>query len=214
MKSVALMIFDLDGTLVTSGNDIAAAINHMLTVLGKPTLPPAEIMGLVGDGVEKLVQEAIGDAYSSRFHEALTIFSSYYAAHILDGTDLYPGVAEVLEHFQDKNKVIITNKRIQFTREITDALNISRYFEEIIGADSTSYKKPDARLLRPLLDKFGVGGAETVVIGDGINDILLAKNTGAISCALLGGLSLKETLQELNPDFLCNDIREVKELFC
>ncbi len=213
MKPIELMIFDLDGTLVTSGNDIASAVNHTLTTLGKSTLPTSEIMSYVGDGVEKLVARSIGDALPRHFEKALNIFSAYYTEHMLDATDIYPGVDEVLKYFHHKHKVIITNKRIQFTRIITDTLKITHYFDDIIGADSTPYNKPDARLLLPLLDRFGVVRGQTVVIGDGVNDILLAKNTGAISCALLGGLSARATLLALKPDFPCNDIREMMGLF-
>jgi phosphoglycolate phosphatase len=214
MKPVELLIFDLDGTLVSSAHDIAAAVNYTLTALKKPPLRMNDVMNLVGDGVEKLVAGSIGDAYPERFREALEIFSAYYAEHLLDATDLYPGVEDILEHFRLKNKVIITNKRINFTQKITDGLGISPYFDEIIGADSLPYKKPDARLLLPLLDRFGVGCEQTVVIGDGINDILLAKNAGAISCALLGGLTAEAILRKLEPDFVCNDIRDVTGLFC
>lgn len=214
MIPVELMIFDLDGTLVTSGKDIAAAVNHTLKTLSKPAQPFSEIMRLVGDGVERLVARSIGDAFPKRFDEALEIFSAYYADHMLDATNLYPGVEDVLKHFRHKYKVIITNKRIHSTRKITDGLKITHYFEEIIGADSTPYNKPDAQLLLPLLDKFGVECSQTVVIGDGVNDILLARNTGTMSCALLGGLCSGAVLWELNPDFICDDIREVTGLFC
>jgi phosphoglycolate phosphatase len=213
MKPVRLMIFDLDGTLVTSGDDLARAINHMLETLDKPALPPERIMSLVGDGVETLVRRSLGDASPGHYDKALELFSAYYAEHILDATSLYPGVEEVLQHFQDKHKVIITNKHILFARRITDGLNITRYFDDIIGADSTPYTKPDARLLLPLLDTFGASRAETVVIGDGVNDILLARNTGTISCALFQGLSAGHILRELKPDFACNDIREVMGIF-
>jgi phosphoglycolate phosphatase len=213
MKRVRLMIFDLDGTLVTSGDDLVRAVNHMLDTLGKPALPPERIMSFVGDGVETLVRKSLGDDASGHFDQALEIFSVYYADHILDATILYPGVAEVLRHFHDKHKVIITNKRIVFSRRITDGLNITHYFDGIIGADSTPYQKPDARLLLPLLDTFGALREETVVIGDGVNDILLAKNTGTISCALLQGLCAGHVLQDLKPDFACHDIRDVMGLF-
>ena len=214
MKPVRLMIFDLDGTLVTSGDDLARAINHTLEALEKPVLSPEKIMSFVGDGVETLVRRSLGVGLPGHFDKALEIFSAYYAEHILDATNLYPGVEEVLQHFPDQHKVIITNKRILFTRRITDELNITRYFDDIIGADSTPYIKPDARLLLPLLDTFGAAREETVVIGDGVNDILLARNTGTISCALLQGLCSGRILRDLEPDFACDDIRDVMGIFC
>ena len=96
---------------------------------------------------------------------------------------------------------------------MTDTLGISKYFNEIIGADSTDYKKPDPRLLLPLLAKYGAGCDHTVVIGDGINDIMLAKNTGVLSCALMNGLTRREILLALNPDFACEGLFELFSIF-
>ncbi|GAI75088.1 unnamed protein product, partial [marine sediment metagenome] len=107
-----------------------------------------------------------------------------------------------------------TNKRYIFTLKMAKKLGIAGYFDEIIGAESTPYKKPDSRLLHPLLKKFRAGNDRTVVIGDGVNDIMLAKNAGVLSCAFLDGLGSMDVLLSLKPDFLCEDIIELKELFC
>jgi phosphoglycolate phosphatase len=213
MKHIDLMVFDLDGTLVNSGGDIITSVNHTLKTLDIPTKKPDEIIGFVGDGVHKMIERSLGEDFQHFFSEAIDIFSAYYADHMLDTTTLCDSVIEVLQHFSEKRKVMITNKRKYFTVEMTNALGISGYFDEIIGADSTDYKKPDPRLLLPLIEEYGAGFDNTVVIGDGINDIMLAKNAGVLSCALMNGLTQRGILLALNPDFACEGLSELISLF-
>ena len=122
-------------------------------------------------------------------------------------------MSDVLEHFRDRKKVIVTNKLYSYTLKIAEALGVDGYFEDIIGLDSFPRRKPDPDLLIPLLEKYSANKRETVVIGDGVNDILFAKNTGTLSCALLNGLGDKNKLLSLDPDYSCEDISELKELF-
>ena len=213
MKSIDLMVFDFDGTLVNSGADIAASVNHTLQMLGLPEKHPETIMHFIGDGVQKLIEKALGPDSVDRFHEAMDIFASHYAEHMLDETCLYESVMNVLHHFQTKRKVIVTNKRIRFTAEIAKAFGLVGHFDDMIGADSTLYRKPDARLLYPLMARYNAAPDKTVVIGDGVNDILLARHAGALSCALLNGLTQREDLLSLNPDFTCENLSELKDLF-
>ncbi len=213
MHKIDLMVFDFDGTLVHSGYDLAASVNHMLKVLGLSALSHDRIIGYVGDGVRKLIERSLGNAFPARFDEALTVFTHYYGEHLLDTTDLYPGVIEVLECFKNKKKVVVTNKVYDYTLKISDGLNITNRFDEIIGIDSREFKKPDVRLIRPIIEKYHTEEQRTVVIGDGNNDVLLAKNAGAISCALMNGLGDREKLLELKPDYVCEDIRDLIDLF-
>jgi phosphoglycolate phosphatase len=213
MKHIELMIFDLDGTLVNSGGDIVASVNYTLKSLDIPTKSQEEILSFVGDGVNKMIKGALGKESQHLFDDAMDIFSDYYARHMLDTTCLCDSAIEVLDHFRNKKKVIITNKRRYFTLKMTDALGISKYFEEIIGADSTAYKKPDPRLFIPLLERVHAVYNDTVVIGDGVNDIMLAKNTGVLSCALLNGLTHRDILFALDPDFACEGLRELIKIF-
>ena len=213
MKHIELMIFDLDGTLVNSGGDIVASVNYTLESLDIPTKSQEEILTFVGDGVNKMIERALGKDIQHLFNRAMDIFSDYYAGHMLDTTRLCDSVIEVLDHFRNKKKVIITNKRRYFTLKMTDALGISRYFEEIIGADSTAYIKPDPRLFIPLLERVHAVYNDTVVVGDGVNDIMLAKNTGVLSCALLNGLTHRDILLALDPDYACEGLRKLIEIF-
>ncbi len=214
MIEIDLMIFDFDGTLVSSGKDLAASVNHTLKAFGIAAMETGKIIGFIGDGARKLIERSLGNGFNDRFDEAMEIFLSHYSEHMMDTTKLYPGVPEVLDHFHYKKKLILTNKHYDFTLRISEELKIADHFDDIIGADSTPYKKPDYRLVPPLLKKYRAKNDRTVVVGDGTNDIMLAKNAGVLSCAFLNGLSSSDHLLSLKPDFSCEDILELNELFC
>ena len=214
MKKVDLMTFDLDGTLVDSAPDLISAVNYTRAVLGLPAMNDNEIMSFVGDGTDKLVERLLGQELQRCREEAMEIFVSYYDAHLLDNTSLYPDVRDILEFYRLKKKIIITNKRYHFTRKITDGFEITGCFDDIIGVGSTPFRKPDARILLPLLERFGIDPAFAVIFGDGVNDINLAGNSGVKSCAMLNGFTPRNILLSLKPDFACEYLRELKTMFC
>ena len=214
MIPVKLMVFDLDGTLADTGDDLAGSVNRTLQSLGIPKRPDREILGFVGDGVRKLVERSLGKANGDRLDEALKRFKEIYAEHLLDQTTLYPGVQDVLRHFDRKEKVLITNKARDFTLTICSGLGIAGFFKEIIAGDSNEFMKPDPRLLVPLMDRFESARDETLVVGDGINDILLARNAGVRSCAFLNGLGKREELLRLRPDFVIEKMIDLKNIAC
>ena len=207
---VELMIFDFDGTLVSSGEDIANSVNYTLKELKLPLLQQKEIMTYIGDGVMKLIERATGETGKKDQARALEIFTEHYEQHLLDHTALYPEVLEILGHFQEKQKLILTNKRYRFTEKIAQSLRIIEYFEEIIAADSTPFIKPDPQLIDMILNQYHVSRKSTVIIGDGINDIRLAKNSRIICGCYLGGLGRREELLMLKPDFCFNHFSELK----
>jgi phosphoglycolate phosphatase len=214
MIPVKLMVFDLDGTLADTGDDLAGSVNRTLQSLGIPERPDREILGFVGDGVRKLIERSLGGAYGDRFDEALKRFKEIYAEHLLDQTTLYPGVQDVLRYFGRKEKVLITNKTGDFTLAICSGLGITGFFKEIIAGDSNEFMKPDPRLLLPLLDRFESSRVETLVVGDGVNDVLLAQNAGVRSCAFLNGLGKREELLRLKPDFVIEKMIDLKNIAC
>ena len=214
MKEVDLIVFDFDGTLVSTGSDLIAAVNYTLEQLGCGPRREDEIISFVGDGVKELIERSLGTDHLAFYPEAIKIFTSYYDEHLLDNAALYPGAEEILKHFKYKKKVILTNKRYNFTLAISLGLGIEKYFVEIIGDGSFPYRKPDKRLVDYLLHKYAIQKEKTVIIGDGINDIVLAKNSGILSCAYLNGLGKPDDLLAADADFYCKNLSEISSLFC
>jgi phosphoglycolate phosphatase len=213
MKEIDLMIFDFDGTLVNTGVDLAAAVNYTLRQLGREEKQEKEIAAFVGDGIAKLIERSLGNNDPDHYECALNIFSSYYGEHLLDNTVLCPSVKEVLDFFQHKQKIILTNKRHNFTLAIARGLDIEKYFLEIIGEGSIPYRKPDKRLVDYLLRKYGRDKEKMVIIGDGMNDINLARNSGILSCIYLNGLGARQDLLGGHADYYCENISEINTLF-
>ncbi|HPE06391.1 MAG TPA: HAD family hydrolase [Smithellaceae bacterium] len=213
MKKVDLMIFDFDGTIADTGADLVSSINHTLTAMRLNPRPSEEILSFVGDGVKKLIEKSLGENYKERLEEAIRIFSGHYEKHLMDQTVLCPHIEDVLKYFNHKMKVILTNKHYHLTLTIAHALHIDRYFMEIVGADTTPFQKPDLRVVEYLLTKYNADPRKTVIIGDGVNDIAVAKYAGILSCAYLNGLGNRQTLLRMEADFYCEDLIEINSVF-
>lgn len=214
MKSVDMLAFDLDGTLIDSTADLTDSVNHALSTLGLAAITMDSVKQYVGDGVAMLIRRALGGKADEYFPRAIGLFGDYYGEHLLDHTTLYPDVIDFLSYFGAKKKVLVTNKTEKYTLKIVHSLCINDYFLDVCGEDSTPFKKPDPRLLELVMEKRGVTPERTVVIGDGPNDILLAQRAGAISCAFLNGISDREKLLRLGPDIVCESLSDLKLLFC
>jgi phosphoglycolate phosphatase len=213
MKKIDLMIFDLDGTLASTGDDLFLGINHTLKTLQLTEKTKQEIISFVGDGVSKLMERVLGRDHDGIHHEAMKIFTDYYGDHLLDNTVLYPHVEEVLKNFKNTNKIILTNKRYKFALMIARGLKIEKYFTEIIGADSTPFMKPDRRVINYLLEKNKAQRERTLMIGDGVNDIAVAQNAGILCCVHLNGLGNRNDLLKMKANYYCEDLLEINSLF-
>ena len=141
-----LYIFDLDGTLIDTRQDITAAINEMLTRYGLESKSVEEVTGYVGDGIKKLVHRCIDEpSINNRevsLDEAVSMFEECYWNHMLDTTMAYPGVMDLLAALKDRQKAILTNKAYKFTKAITDGLGLTQQFSLIVAGDTVSRKKP------------------------------------------------------------------------
>jgi phosphoglycolate phosphatase len=173
---------------------------------------PEAIRGFVGDGLDVLMSRALGPSDGEYHDRAMAIFYPYYSDHMLEHTTLYPDVLTVLEHFGDKRKIVVTNKRQQYASRIMQGLGVDSYFLEIIGEGSSPYRKPDPLLLHLVMEKWGATPERTVVIGDGVNDVLLARQAGALGCALLGGMTERGKLIALAPDMTCETLSDIMTL--
>jgi phosphoglycolate phosphatase len=213
MHPVDLLIFDLDGTLIDSKDDIATCVNLTLAEVGLPTKDPKVIYGYVGDGVRRLLQQAVGEGKQEQFKKTMRIFRGHYLAHLLDTTRFYPGVEDVLDHFKGKKKTVVTNKPIEYTEKIIDGLKARERFDLILGGDGLNNLKPHPEMLHKVLEEMEVRRDRAVMVGDGINDILAARAAGIRICAVGYGLGDPVRLKKGEPDFFCERIEELKELF-
>ena len=126
-EPVELLMFDFDGTLIDSKVDIATSVNLTLRDLGFPQRTQEEIFGFVGDGVKRLLQLSVGEGNVETYEEALCVFREHYLTHCMDTTRFYPGILDVLHHFDGVHKAVVTNKSLEYTRRIIDGLKANDF---------------------------------------------------------------------------------------
>lgn len=162
MKYVELIIFDLDGTLVDSRKDIVSAVNFTLKSLKLKQKSIRETSSYIGGGFEDLFRKSLGEKEEALLKKALPIFEEYYRKHSTDNTTLYPNVKEILEHFKDKKKIIITNRKYEFALLTLKALDIYKYFEDIVGGDDIGCAKPSPCPLDKIIHSLNINKGETI----------------------------------------------------
>src|ERR1700723_512187 len=172
-RSIQLVIFDLDGTLIDSRLDLVHSVNAALRHIGRTELPDDVIASYVGDGAPVLIQRALGSeaVNDSIVRQGLQFFLSYYHEHKLDHTTVYPGVKEALVAVQrasngtPRKMAVLTNKPVNPSRAIVEALGLGPFFIQIYGGNSFATKKPDPEGARKLLDESGVYPEEAAIVG-------------------------------------------------
>ena len=211
MSQIKAIIFDLDGTLIDSVDDLANSVNYTLGRLDLPLHTREEIKSFVGDGVQKLIKRSLGQTHMEKFDDAFAIFMKHYGVHCTDNTVLYPKVAETISFLAEKYSLaVLTNKSATFSHKILKALKIDSYFKEVLGGDSLPTKKPDPAGILYLADKWGLAPDQLVMVGDHATDIEVGQRAGCKTVFIEGGIG--ET-RGLKPDFVINSMDELPDLF-
>lgn len=212
MFTVDSIFFDVDGTLVDARNDIAGSVNHALKSLGIREKSVPEIVSYIGTGVKDLIRQSLGDDNLSLQEKAEEIFTGYYVKHSADTATLYPHVKEVLEHFKDKKKYILTNRYSRFAEITLNALGVGQYFEEILGGDDEDCLKPSACIIDRVLHKLKIDKSRSIIVGDMAIDVMTGKNAGIKTCWVSYGLGRLEDIRNLSPDYIVDDIIKLKSI--
>jgi phosphoglycolate phosphatase len=195
------LLFDLDGTLVDSVADIAAAANAVRVTRGIAALPPARIRGLIGDGARKLMERVVADLDVDPA-EALAEFREHYAKCCVDQTRPYPGVAESLPRLDRWRRGVVSNKPQRFTEMVVEGTGLGGQFGAVIGARSTLPVKPDPALLRLAAEELEVDLADCWMIGDSPNDMRAARAAGCVAIGVSYGLCERERIEAEAPDHM------------
>ncbi len=183
-----LVVFDLDGTLVDSRQDLAQATNRLILECGGRPLDQDAVVHMVGEGVEKLVARAFAAAGLDRPPDAVARFLDLYGASLLVHTRPYGGVREALEEVsQVASLAVLTNKPRQFSETILRGLGLAPFFGRVYGGDGPYARKPAPDGLRRLMDDFDIGAGETILVGDSLVDLRTARAAGtAVALARYG----------------------------
>jgi len=207
---VRLVVFDLDGTLVDSVEDLTTAVNAALARLGARTpLALESVRRFVGDGARRLVERSLAaTGLAVAVDEVLPIFMDCYRAHLLDTTRLYPGVIETLDALRERGLAVLTNKPGELSRAILAGLGVAERFVHIWGAGDVPRPKPDPEGLRRLMHACAANTTDTIVVGDSAIDVATARAAGVRCVGVTYGLA-PEGFAEAPPDWRCDDLREL-----
>jgi len=211
-RGVKLFIFDLDGTLVDSGEDIARSVNELLEASRRAPLPHSRIRSYVGDGVRKLLERSLGEAEEAELARAEALYLSIYRRRLLETTRPYPGVVPALEALhRERALAVLTNKPVRESLTILEGLDLRRYFQAVYGGDSFARRKPDPVGVRSLQEETGAHVGETLLVGDSSIDLSTARNAGIRSCLVRYGMGPWNRDTE-RPDLVVDDLRELLAL--
>jgi phosphoglycolate phosphatase len=218
VEQLKLLVFDLDGTLIDSAQDLCNSVNAALEHVEQAPLPDPVIASYVGNGAPMLVRRALARGLGIDVEQVdaelqaktYTFFLDYYREHKLDFTYAYEGVLEALEALRSlhdahggtaRTMAVLTNKPVRPAQGICEGLGMADYFLHIYGGDSFAVKKPDPLGLRALMEEVGARPEETAMIGDSKVDVQTARNAGVWSVGCAFGFG-PQNLMETPPDVL------------
>ena len=182
----AALVFDLDGTLIDSRQDITTALNRLRSELRLPPLALDQVVTMVGEGAKVLVRRALADWHEEPTKEILDRYLSYYQEVCLDTTVPYPGIEEMLAELAPVYRMaVLSNKGERLSIEILEGLDLAWRFKVILGGDSLPTRKPSPAGLNALADRFNEPVEKLMLIGDSRIDCETSRNAGC-AFALVG----------------------------
>lgn len=209
------IIFDLDGTLIDSVNDIAGSVNHVRSQMNLNSLPIEEIRNYIGDGIRLLMERALKTQEPSIIDHAIAQWKPHYITHCLDQTKFYPGIDRLLLSLKKIPLAVVTNKPEIATHRILEGLKVRKLFSSVVGGDTTPYRKPHPEPLKFAVAKmFSKKSKKSriLVIGDSPNDILAARNAGYISCGIGWGIGAPAIIHNAKPDHFIQSPEEILKI--
>ncbi|GGC63552.1 phosphoglycolate phosphatase [Marinobacter halophilus] len=213
-------LFDLDGTLVDSAPDLAAAVDQMLAHLGRSPAGLANVRNWVGNGSGVLVRRALARQVDweppaakddALYNDAMAIF--YHAYRQLNGQQaaVFDGVTDCLAHLKTLGcrMAVVTNKPDQFVAPLLQQTGLEQYFEVIVGGDTLAVKKPDPAPLVHAMEQLGGTRGTTVMVGDSVADVSAARAAGIPCVAVRYGYNFGSSVDSLGADAVVDSLTEL-----
>jgi phosphoglycolate phosphatase len=210
------ILFDLDGTLIDSAPDIAAAVNDLLKEENLGPLSVEAVRRMIGNGVVKLVERAYaacGHALlGAALDERVKAMMPHYANHLTGLTVLLPGALEVVSTYAmaEVKIAVVSNKPDAFTRTILEHYGFAPHLAAMQGQNAKLKTKPAPDMLFATIDQMGVAAADALFVGDSINDLGAAKAAGMACVLVHGGYSI-EPLESFGADAVCDTLFELPQ---
>lgn len=210
-------IFDLDGTLLDSIEDLELACNYALSKFNLPHVDSQRYKLLLGKGrrklIESIVEEFFGNDEEEVFEKFLSYYNEYYEVHMFDNTKPFDGILEMLDYLNNRNVItaVLSNKPHDFTQSLA-----SRFFNDrvktVYGLQDGYEAKPDPVTLLEIINTLDLKKHECIYIGDTEIDIQVAKNANVKSLGVLWGFRTASRLENEGADYIASTIDELKDI--
>lgn len=215
-KREKLIIFDLDGTLINSVKDLAAAVNYALQKRGYPTHEEEKFYHFVGDGVKKLIERALPGEYSSneeKISEVKKDFDEYYGSHYFVYTKIYDNIPDVLLKLKARGYklCVLSNKPHEFCTTIVTEF-FPGVFDLILGGSDKFPKKPAPAAVYYIIEKFKADKADCAIIGDSDVDIITGKNSGIKTVGAAWGFRGEKELKAAGADYIVPSAEDITDI--
>jgi len=218
-RGIAAVMIDLDGTLLDTVPDLAAAAQRMLAALGLPARSEEEIRSFIGKGIPNLVERCLpkgaGGARTAALQaEALALYQDFYFEESGRRTTIYPGVLEGLAQFRALRLRLacVTNKAARFTVPLLEQMGLAPWFELVVSGDTLARKKPDPMQLAHICAKFALATDKVLLIGDSANDALAARAAGCPVLCVSYGYNEGGDVHDLDCDAIVESLSEAANI--
>lgn len=226
--SKELVIFDLDGTLIDSSVDITNALNYALEPYSFRPLSVDDTIKMIGEGIARLIEKVVGSGGNGALLQAFAEFPQnpqrlqeiqadvknrfleHYSVHILDNSREYPGVGETLKALGVYRKAVISNKMEALSKKVLHGLGLLKYFDVVVGSDTTPEKKPSPRPILKVLSDLRIHPNAALIVGDSNYDIDAGKAAGIITVAVTYGYRPREVIA--HADYLIDRMTDLVPL--
>jgi phosphoglycolate phosphatase len=218
-RKPALILIDLDGTLVDSVPDLAYCVDEMMKALGKQPWGVEKVRGWVGNGVDRLVMRALTDTLwddpeEMLFKQARSVFMKLYSENTSGRSCLYDGVVEGIDYLKTNDFKVgcVTNKAEAFTVPLLKAMGIYDKFDVVVSGDTTPKKKPDPMPLLFAAEQMKQAPVDCLMVGDSMHDVQAARRAGFQVVCVPYGYNHGQDIREARPDAVVDSLAQLKTL--
>lgn len=214
MRKYDTIIFDLDGTLLDTIEDLTDSVNFALSMYGFPCRKMEEVRSFVGNGVARLMELSIPDGLNNpQYEKCLSDFRNHYSENMQNKTDAYKGIMELLAQLsKDEYKIaIVSNKFDKAVKELNEVY-FGEYIKVAIGESENVAKKPAPDTVFKALEELGSTADKTVYIGDSEVDVKTAKNSGIVCVGVTWGFRDREVLEQKGADYIIDKPQELLKI--
>ncbi|MGI6584658.1 MAG: HAD family hydrolase [Gracilibacteraceae bacterium] len=214
MKKYDTVIFDMDGTLLDTIEDLADSVNYVMSMYGFPCREISEVRSFVGNGVGRLMELSIPDGLNNPMYEkCLADFRDYYSANMQRKTCVYKGITELLEELSKKGfkLAIVSNKFNEAVKGLNEVY-FGKYIKVAVGESDNIRRKPAPDTVFKALEELGSTADRAVYVGDSEVDVQTARNSGVLCVGVTWGFRDREVLEREGADYIIDSPQELLKI--